>query len=182
MLCRLNTRRLKRKAIPLDRARLQEFALRIEEVLYKKNICTIAVAGSPGTGKSKAARLLREKGFFTIPPEKLFVIDDLNGPHGERYTRREIDLIIKRAQGKALFLFDFKAARYLKKADFGILLHLEEEERLMNLKKRSYRSYRRYRGMYYRLPPFPLRFNPDNTYVCLISFSKMVGVAYEGLY
>lgn len=182
MLYRLNACRLKRKGIPLDNVRLQELVLRIEGVLEKKNICTIAVAGGPGTGKSKAARLLRERGFFTLPPERLFVIDDLKGPDGERYSRKEIDLIIRKARGKAFFLFDFRAARYLKRADFGILIHLEEEKRLKNLKKRSERSYRRYRKKYYRIPPFSLRFNHDNTYVCPGNFSDMVGAAYEGLY
>jgi hypothetical protein len=182
VLYRINAWRLKRKAVSMDSMKLQELVLRIEEVLDKKNICTVAVAGAPGTGKSKAARIIREQGFFRIPPERLFVIDDLKGPGGERYSRKDIDLIIKKAKGKALFMFDFRAASYLKKADFGILLHLEEKKRLMNLKSRSERSYRRYRKRYYRLPPFPLRFNSNNTYVCSENFSDMVRTVYEGLY
>lgn len=162
--------------------RVPELAAEIERVIEEKGAYTVAVAGSPGTGKSKAARFIREHGFFTIPPEKVFVIDDLRGPEGERYRRQELAGMEERAVGKVLFLFDFRAARYLKRADLGILLQPGEKERIENLKKRSPRSYRRYGKRFYRFPPVPRRFKQGSLYICRENFHDMLGAVHEGLH
>jgi len=139
---------------------------RIEDTLLKRGRCVVTVAGSPGCGKSTLARRVKEDGFFSIPAEKLFIIDDLRGPGGERYSIRQLKHLMRQAGDKVFLLFDYRAAVYLKNADICIILDLEEEQRLKNLKERSHRGYQRYRGRFYIVSPIPLRWKPEDVYVC----------------
>jgi len=132
----------------------------------KRGRCVVTFTGGPGCGKSTLARLVEEDGFFSIPAEKLFIIDDLRGPGGERYSKKQLKALIHQVRGKIFLLFDYRAAVYLKNADLCIILDLEEEQRLKNLKERSRRGYRRYRGRFYSVPPIPLRWKPKDVYVC----------------
>jgi hypothetical protein len=150
----------------LHKSTIDAFELHIQEIMEKKGSCTITVIGSPGTGKSTAARVVRAGGLFSIPKEKIVVVDDLFGEKGERYRVKDLKSMSGTLTGKLLILFDYRAARYLKNADIGLILMVGESERLSNLGKRSPRSLKRYRKKFYRMPPIPFTYKPLNTYVC----------------
>ncbi len=163
---KINALRIIKKALKLDEKNIPSLVRRIEGFFSERGGCVISVTGAPGCGKSTLARRAKEEGLFSIPAEKLFIIDDLRGPEGERYSRRQLKTVIRQAGDKVVLLFDYRAAVYLKNADICIILGLEEEQRLKNLKVRSHRGYRRYRGRFYSISPIPLRWNPQNVYVC----------------
>ncbi len=158
--------RIIKKAPNLDEHNTQSLERRIESLFLERGSCVILVTGAPGCGKSTLARRAKEEGFFSTPAERLFIIDDLRGPGGERYSRRQLKTVMRQAGNKVVLLFDYRAAVYLKNADICIILDLEEEQRLKNLKVRSYRGYRRYRSRLYSISPIPLCWNPQNVYVC----------------
>jgi hypothetical protein len=83
---------------------------------------------------------------------------------------------------QAFFVFDFRAARYLKGADFVVLLEMRENIRINNLKQRSGRSYRRYRKFYYRLPPVPVKVKKEAVYVCSENMLRYLGDEHESLH
>ena len=166
MLYKLNTKRLIKKGIHLNKKNINQLGERIRESLTSKGRCLIAYIGSPGSGKSTIARLIRQHGFLAIPKEQLFVIDDLRGPDNRKYRRKDLPALIETLNNRVLFMFDFRAAIYLKRADIGILALVGEEERLQNLKKRSAWGFKKYKRRYYRTPPIPIAFNKRNIFIC----------------
>ncbi|MCK5568072.1 MAG: hypothetical protein KAJ15_00035, partial [Spirochaetes bacterium] len=162
-----NTKRLIKKGIHLNKKNINQLGERIRESLTCKGRCLVAYIGSPGSGKSTIARLIRQHGFLAIPKEQLFVIDDLRGPDNRKYRRKDLPALIETLNNRVLFMFDFRAAIYLKRADIGILALVGEEERLQNLKKRSAWGFKKYKRRYYRTPPIPIAFNKRNIFICL---------------
>lgn len=176
MFSRIHTKRLIKKAAPFDRETLSCLECFIRDDVKTKGFSLIAIAGSPGTGKSTCARYIAERGFLSFAREQIMVIDDLRNVksekdfgyavRGARYRSRELPGLVGQLENKVLFLFDFKAARYLKKVDILILLHVDESERLKNLRSRSERGYKRYNRRMYRTPPIPLGFRSERAFVC----------------
>ncbi len=166
LIHKINTLRLIGKAQVLGRDNVSSLVRRIESLLSERGSCVIAVTGGPGCGKSTLAHRVKEDGLFSRPAEYFFIIDDLRGPGGERYSRRQLITVTRQARDKVVLLFDYRAAVYLKKADLCIVLVLTEEQRLKNLKARSHRGYRRYRGRLHSVSPVPLRWKPEDVYVC----------------
>ncbi len=166
LIRKINALRVVSEAQVMGEKAIPVLERRIEDALSKCGRCIIAVAGGPGCGKSTLARRVKEEGLFYIPAEKLLIIDDLRGSAEEHYSRRQLKTVIQKAVDKVVLLFDYRAAVYLKNADICIILDLKEEQRLKNLKARSNRGYRRYRGRFYSVPPIPLRWTPEDVYVC----------------
>ena len=156
MLRRLKAARAARRATPLTRETVGLLQDRIGKIVAERGRCVIAVAGSPGSGKSRCARRIRERGVFSYPPRSVTVIDDLKTSEGTRVSRGGLNKALQ-ADGRVLgFLFDYRAALYLRRADLCILLMAPEGARLDNLRKRSPRSRERYGKARYRLTPLPL--------------------------
>jgi predicted ATPase len=164
VLYKINAIRLIKKSVTLDEQGVSQLTGRIMECLNSKGRCVIACAGSPGSGKSTLARLVRKRGFLSIPVEKLFVVDDLKGPGKEKYSRKDLPALVNNLKGLVLLLFDYKAALYLKKADIGIIGIVSEKDRLSRLKNRSAWGYKKYRKKFYRVPPIPFNFKKENIY------------------
>jgi len=99
--------------------------------------------------------------YINIPP----VIDDLKGNNNERYSRKVLKEVKIEHEKCLLFIFDYRAAVYCNSADFYLIKDILEDKRLKNLKKRSMRSYKRYRGFFYRYPPIPFRVDPSKVYI-----------------
>jgi hypothetical protein len=135
---RLNSIRLMRLGTCLTEENIESFVQRIRHVIRERGHCVIAVSGSPGSGKSVYANSIRRNGFFSFSKERVSVIDDLKGN---------------------------RAAVYCNSADFYLIKDILEDKRLKNLKKRSMRSYKRYRGFFYRYPPIPFRVDPSKVYI-----------------
>ena len=166
MLHRFHAKRLINKGISLNTDNVREFETRINSSLMEKGSCIVAFIGSPGSGKSTLARRFRKEGFLSYPKESIFVIDDLFGPDGERYRRKDL-LKLMRVKDKKLFLlFDFRAAKYFPRADIVILLMVAEKERLQNLQRRSSWGYKKYKKGFYSIPPIPFSINESNIYIC----------------
>lgn len=166
MLYRINGKRLFKRGIYLDKENIPKLIRKIKETVQQKGNCLVCITGSPGSGKSRIANFVKKNGFFSIPQKELLVIDDLRGPNGEQYQKRDLRMIVKTLRGIVILLFDFRAARYLRRADMGIMLRVDEEKRLQNLMNRSNRGYRRYKKKFYRIPPVPFTFNKGNFYIC----------------
>ena len=103
---------------------------------------------------------------MSIEKDQIYVVDDLKGENGERYTKKTIRELNPSQISKLFILIDYRAARYLKKADIGLYIVLNEKERLSNLKKRSPRSFKRYRKRIYRYPPIPFTYDYKDFYIC----------------
>ena len=182
MLYKINTKRLIKKGVLLNKKNIYQLSERIRESLTSKGRCLVAYIGSPGSGKSTIARLIRQHGFLTIPKEQLFVIDDLRGPENIKYRRKDLPALIETLNNRVLLMFDFRAAIYLKSADIGILALVGEEERLQNLKKRSAWAYKKYKTRWYRMPPVPFSFNKNNFYVCSGKIIDLLRCESENMY
>jgi hypothetical protein len=167
MLRRLKAARAARGATPLTRETIGLLQDRIGKIVAERGRCVIAVAGSPGSGKSRCASRIGERGVFSYPPRSVTVIDDLKTPEGTRVSRGGLYKALH-AEGRILgFLFDYKAALYLRRADLCILLMVTEGARLDNLRKRSPRSRKRYGKARYRFTPLPLFApHPGSLFVC----------------
>ncbi|KPJ84315.1 MAG: hypothetical protein AMS17_16415 [Spirochaetes bacterium DG_61] len=162
MLRRLNAARLVKKGTCLTRKNVDSFIERIKDVIRKNGRCVIAVTGSPGSGKSVYADFFRKKGFFSFPKDSVSVIDDLRGNNDERYSRKELSI----GQDKnILLIFDYRAVLYYRGANFIVILDIGEKKRLENLKNRSMKSYKRYKGFYYRYPPMPFYVDSSRVYI-----------------
>jgi len=177
MLRRLKAARAARRATPLKRETVGLLRDRIGEIVAERGRCVIAVAGSPGSGKSRCARRIGERGVFSYPPRSVTVIDDLKTPEGTRVSRGGVYKALQ-AEGRVLgFLFDYRAALYLRRADLCILLMAPEGARLDNLRKRSLRSRERYGKAHYRLIPLPLfAQRPGSLFVCTEDLAALLEV------
>jgi predicted ATPase len=164
VLYKINAKRLIKRSVFIDEKGAAQLTGRIRGCLKSNGICVVACAGSPGSGKSTLARLVKEKGFLSIPKEQLFVVDDLKGPGKQRYRRKDLPELINNLNDKVLLLFDYRAALYLKKADIGIIGIVNEEDRLNYLKNRSSWAYKKYKSRYYSVPPVPFTFKNDDIY------------------
>jgi predicted ATPase len=143
---------------------------RINEIMHEQGNCVIAVSGSPGSGKSTIAARVKEEGFLSFGRDTLFVVDDLRGPNGERYSRRDIKKLSGTIPKRILMLFDYRAALYLKRADMCFILRLDEDERIRNLQQRSARSFKKYRNKWYGIPPIPFSFKKEKVFSCSKTF------------
>jgi hypothetical protein len=162
---RLNSIRLMRLGTCLTEENIESFVQRIRHVIRERGHCVIAVSGSPGSGKSVYANSIRRNGFFSFSKERVSVIDDLKGNNNERYSRKVLKEVKIEHEKCLLFIFDYRAAVYCNSADFYLIKDILEDKRLKNLKKRSMRSYKRYRGFFYRYPPIPFRVDPSKVYI-----------------
>jgi len=166
MIYRLHARGIGKKGDIFNEDSISSFESRVKKILDNKGICTLIIIGSPGTGKTSAAKEFIRRGFLSFEKEKTYVIDDLRGENGERYTKKSIRHFDHLQYGKLLILIDYRAAWYLKNADIGLFITLNEDKRLMNLKSRSPRSLRRYKKRFYRNPPIPYTYNYKDFYIC----------------
>lgn len=166
MLYKINAKRLINKSTRLTKGNTNQIEKRINDLLTAEGSCRVIFTGAPGCGKSILARAIKQKGFLNLPKNRLFIIDDLRGPDNKKYKRKELPFLIDAIKGRVLLLFDYKAALYLKKADFCFILDINEEERLNNLKMRSAWGFKKYKSRFYRTPPVPLTFSKNKTYVC----------------
>lgn len=165
MLRRLNGARLRKKGTCLTRQNVDSFVERIKDVIQKNGHCVVAVAGSPGSGKSTCADFIRKNGFFSFSKEDVRVIDDLRGDNHKQYRRKAIKRFSSVQKKNLMFIFDYRSAVYVRKAHIIIILYVEERRRLGYLEKRSWKSYKRYRGFYYKYPPIPLCVDPSRVYI-----------------
>ncbi len=139
---------------------------KIVKTIQRKGTCILIITGSPGIGKTSTAKEIIRNGFMSIEKEQIYVVDDLTGENGERYTKKTIRELNPSPLCKLFILIDYRAARYLKKADIGLYLLLHEGERLSNLKNRSPRSYKRYHKRIYRYPPIPFSYDCNDVFIC----------------
>ncbi len=182
MLYRLNTKRLINNGIRVNKNNITTISGRITAALNSKGSCMVVFTGGPGCGKSTLARIIKQKGFLNIPKKQMVVIDDLRDHDNKQYTRKDLSFLIDTLKDKVLLLFDYKAALYLKKADICILIVINEEERLSNLKKRSAWGYKRYKKRFYRTPPIPFTYKKSDIYVCSGSILDIFGFENEIMY
>jgi hypothetical protein len=182
LLYKLNTKRLIDKCVDLGNENSLSLVTKINEIVLQNGNCVIAVAGSPGSGKSTIARWIKDRGFLTFSREKLFVVDDLRGPDGERYRRRDVRSLGNSLRDKIIMIFDYRAAIYLRKADLCFVLQLNEDERRRNLRRRTSRAFNKYSGKFFRFPPVPLTFTRQNIYNCSKTFIKMLGMTDESMH
>lgn len=166
MLYKINAKRLINKSTHINKGNLIQIEKRITDTLTAKGSCHVVVTGAPGCGKSTLARTIKQKGLLKIPKEQLFIIDDLRGSGRKKYKRKELPILVEALKDQVLLLFDYKAALYLKKADFGVILVIDEKERLNNLRKRSAWGFKKYKNRFYGTPPIPFTFRKRNIYVC----------------
>jgi hypothetical protein len=162
---KLHALQLLSSAPVLDARTIMSLTRRMEKVRTEEGKCVIAVVGGPGCGKSTLARHVKKEGLICRPPEDFFVIDDLRGPDGERYSKRQVREVVGKIRNKIVLLFDYRAAVYLRDADFCIVLAVDENRRIQNLKNRSSRSYKKYRNSIFKVSPMPLRWKED-VYIC----------------
>jgi hypothetical protein len=156
VLRRYKTAGLARRAARDTRNSAVSLRDRIVRIVEEKGRCVVAVAGSPGSGKSRCAVYIGEKGVFSYPARSITVIDDLRTSEGLKLARGGLANTLRNDASTLVFLFDYRAALYLRRADVCVLVVPLEESRLENLKRRSRRSSLRYGGWRYRYPPFPL--------------------------
>lgn len=156
MLRRYKTAILARRATCSTRNSAVSLRESIADIIDENGRCIVAVAGSPGSGKSRCAGYIRENGVFSYSSRSITVIDDLRTQQGLKIARGGLADRLKNDSNPLVFLFDYKAALYLRRADVCVLVVPPEESRMENLKRRSMRSYRRYGGGRYRYPPYPL--------------------------
>jgi replication-associated recombination protein RarA len=166
LLNKINAKRLINKCIRLNKGNTDLLEKRINDLLTAKGCCYAVFTGAPGCGKSTLARAIKQKGFLNLPKDRQLVIDDLRGPDNKKYSRKELSSLIDTIKDRVLLLFDYKAALYIKKADFCLILDIDEEERMNNLKKRSAWGFKKYKSRFYRTPPVPLYYNKNNTFIC----------------
>jgi len=166
MLYRLYARWIAKRSINFNSETKSDFESRINEIIKKKKSCTLIVIGSPGTGKTRASQEFTTHGFLSYDKRQIYVIDDLTGENGERYTKKSIRKLTHTHKATLLIFSDFRAARYIRDADIGLFILLHEEKRLSNLKKRSQRSLKRYKKRFYKYPPVPFTYNYEKFYVC----------------
>ena len=162
---KLHALRVLKSSPVLDKRTVGILARRVEEIRTEGGKFLVAIAGGPGCGKSTLARHVKKQGLLTRPPEEFFVIDDLRGPEGERYSKRQVRTVIDTVADKTVLLFDYRAAEYVKNADLVIILAVDEDRRIRNLKNRSHRGYRKYRGRMFSVSPIPLRLKSE-VYIC----------------
>lgn len=166
MLYRLYARWIAKRGINFNSETKSDFESRIKKIIKKRKSCTLIVIGSPGTGKTTAAQEFIKNGFLSFYKSQIYIVDDLTGENGERYTKKSIRKLPHAHKAKLLILSDFRAARHIKNADLGLFIVLQEEKRLSNLKKRSRRSLKRYKKRFYKYPPIPFTYNYEKFYVC----------------
>jgi Cdc6-like AAA superfamily ATPase len=166
MLHRLHAKWIAKRGMTFNSETKGDLESCIDEIIQRKKSCTLIVIGSPGTGKTTASQEFIKHGFLSYDKSKIYVIDDLTGENGERYTKKSIRKVTHTHEATLLILSDFRAARYIRNADIGLFIVLHEEKRLSNLKKRSQRSLKRYKNRFYRYPPVPFTYNYEKFYVC----------------
>ncbi len=182
LLYKLNTKRLIDKCVDLGNKNSLSIVTKINKILLRNRNCVIAVAGSPGSGKSTVARWIKDRGFLSFSREKLFVVDDLRGPNGERYSRRDVRSLGGALRDRIIMIFDYRAALYLKNADLCFVLQLNEDERKRNLQLRTSRAFKKYSGKFFRFPPVPFTFTRQNIYSCSKNFLKLIGLNNESMH
>lgn len=182
LLYKINTKRLVKRAVFLDEKNIVFLEKRIKKAVETKGRCVVAVGGGAGSGKSTLARFIKKQGFLSIPKNELFIVDDLRGPEGERYKRKDLGAIVDSINKKVFLLFDFRAALYLKRADICILFMLEEAERVENLKKRSLGRYNKYKKRYYSVPPTPFSLKTEDTYIVSENIFTILDIADETMH
>lgn len=182
MLYKINAKRLINKSTRLNKGNTSSFEKRINDLLTAEGFCRVVFAGAPGCGKSTLARAIKQKGFLNIPKKQMVVIDDLRDHDNKKYNRKDLSFLIDTLKDKVLLLFDYKAAMYLKKADICILIVINEEERLSNLKKRSAWGYKKYKKRFYRTPPIPFTYKKSDIYVCSGRILDIFGFENEIMY
>ena len=175
MLYRLNTKRLINNGIRVNKNNITEIREKITAALNNKRSCQVVFTGGPGCGKSTLARIIKQRGFLNIPKKQIVIVDDLRGRDNIKYRSKDLPLLNEKLRDKVLLLFDYKADIYLKKADTCILIVINEEERLNNLKKRSAWGYKKYKRRFYRNPPIPFTYKKSNTYICSGNFLDIFG-------
>lgn len=158
-----------KRAISLEKENVLQIREKVEHYLGSKGHCIVLFIGSPGSGKSTLARYFREHGFFSIPKERLIIIDDLKGPEKKKYNKKELLQVADTLDNRVLLVFDYRAAQYVRNADIGIVLIVSEEERIRNLQKRSSWSLKKYRRSLYRFPPIPFTYNDKSIYILSIN-------------
>jgi hypothetical protein len=174
MLYRLYARWIAKRGINFNSETKSDFESRINEIIKKRKSCTLIVIGSPGTGKTTAAQEFIKHGFLSFYKSQIFIVDDLTGENGERYTKRSVRKLPHAHKAKLLILSDFRAARYIKNADLGLFIVLQEEKRLSNLKKRSRRSIQRYKKRFYKYPPIPFSYDYKDFYICMENLQNIL--------
>jgi len=137
---------------------LNLFRDKVKNTFSVKNKVLIGISGSPGSGKTFIAKKIKSKGFFDFKEDEIFIIDDLKDLNNKKYTKKELHTLINKIKNKAIIIFDYRVACYLKNLDFLIVLLPSELERLKNLGMRSIKSLQRYGNRFYRLPPIPLNY------------------------
>lgn len=174
MLYRLHAKMIAKKGNAFSKNTKSTIHEIIIKAIQRKGSCILIIAGSPGTGKTFAAKKIIRKGFLSIEKDQTYVVDDLRGENGERYTRMSIRRLNPSQLGKLFILSDYRAARYVRRADIGLYIVLNEEQRLSNLKKRSPRSYKRYRKRFYRYPPIPFSYGYKDFYICMENLQNIL--------
>ena len=175
MCRRIRTARLMERCLPLDSRTVGGVRDIAVETTRRRGRFSIAVAGGPGCGKTEAARILRERGFPPFKGEELIVIDDLRGPGDRRYRKRDVTALADETERKALVVLDYRACLYLRNADLTIIVAMDEERRLANLRRRSARSAKRYGGRRYGTPPAPRGLDERRVFVCRESLPELLG-------
>lgn len=162
---KLHTRQLLTRAPVLDERSVEILTRRLKTLRTEEEKYLIAITGGPGCGKSTLARHVKREGLFARPPQDFFVIDDLRGPEGERYSKRGLKELIEKKRNKIILVFDYRAAEYVRDANLCIVLVVDENRRIQNLKNRSHRGYRRYGNRMFSVSPIPLKRKSD-VYIC----------------
>jgi len=154
-----------KKAVKLDEKNINLFEYKLRNKVIDKGFAILAIVGPPGSGKTTISNKIINDGFLTFKNEEIMVIDDLIGPESIKYKKRDLKRPENICKRKLLIISDFRAAVYLKRLDFIILLKMDEDKRLENLKKRESRKYKLYKKWYFQIPPIPLRFIKKDLYL-----------------
>jgi len=140
MFYKLNTKRLLKKGVYLNKNNFNSLKKDIYDIYEKNGKVVILFIGSPGSGKTKVASWIHNNGFLSLSKDQLCIIDDLCGEDNRRYNKSELKTFTEKIKNKIVIIFDYKAAVYIRNPDLIIYLSIDEKRRLMNLKKRSRRG------------------------------------------